>query len=61
MRIVPHLFEIIGGLATDARYTSPPGKPKGAESRLFSNVNSSVYEGVARRLGYKPLNGFQHP
>ncbi|KAL7076893.1 hypothetical protein ACQ4LE_003665 [Meloidogyne hapla] len=61
MRSVPKLYEIIGGVASDSRYTSPPGKPKGAEARLFSNQNSPVYEGVARRLGYKPLKGFQHP
>nr|CAD2140007.1 unnamed protein product [Meloidogyne enterolobii] len=61
MKEVPKLYSILGGVASDSRYVSPPGKPKGAEARLFSNQNSPVYEGVARKLGYKPLKGFQHP
>ncbi|KAF7635314.1 hypothetical protein Mgra_00005282 [Meloidogyne graminicola] len=61
MKTIPKLYEIIGGKASDARYTSPPGKPKGAEARIFSNEDSPVYQGIARKLGYKPLKGFQHP
>jgi hypothetical protein len=61
MQNVPRHFEMILGKYMDLRYTAYPGKPKGAEQRIFSNANSPVYEGVARNLGYKPLRGFQHP
>ena len=58
---VPHLLEMMAGKHIDAKYVSPPGKPKGGESRIFSVEDSPVYNGVARKLGYKPLKGYQHP
>lgn len=58
---IPHLYEIICGKYIDTRYVNPPGKPKGAESRYLSVAVSPVYDGVARKLGYKPINGYQHP
>lgn len=57
----PNFLLSISRKNLDATYVYPPGKPVGNEARLFSNKTSPVYEGYARKLGYKPLNGFQHP
>ncbi|KAL3124088.1 hypothetical protein niasHT_004677 [Heterodera trifolii] len=59
--IIPDDFVNIDGLPVDMRYVHPPGRPHGAQMRIWSPHQSPVYDGVARKLGYKTRKGFQHP
>uniref|UniRef100_A0A914I6F8 Aurora kinase n=1 Tax=Globodera rostochiensis TaxID=31243 RepID=A0A914I6F8_GLORO len=58
--VIPGDFANIDGVRLDMYYTHPPGRPHGAESRVWSPHDSPVYNGEARKLGYKTRKGFQH-